>query len=134
VTRTLLGPVTNAAAIDLQAAGSLCAILPAQGWPYMIYRLTIGVADTAATGVLAGTVAKVYVGSNIASNAYRSVSYFGNADDADYPAGLFVPQNTVVVVVWKSTVSPATIAVPANITAAGKGVVSVLAEIEQVTG
>lgn len=122
--RTLLGPTTNVRSIDVQDAGTLTVELPIQQYGYMIYRLTIA-------GPVS-SIARVFIG-NVANYSYRSVSYFGQEDDADYPAGMFVPQMTPLVVAWYSVLAPASLTAPVNITTAAAGSATALAEIEAVS-
>lgn len=99
-------------------------VIPAQQWPLLVYRLSIGGPDS--------TICRVYVGGEVSPATFRSISYFGTQDDADYPAGMFAAQGDYIIGAWYSTASPYSISNPGKITNAGLGVATMLAEIEQV--
>lgn len=58
----------------------------------LVYRIEIQGPPT--------SIAEVHVGFNAGIGSYRSISYFGQKDDADYPAGLLVPAASMLLVVW----------------------------------
>jgi len=121
--RTILGPSTNRAAVDIAAAGSLSVQVPVEPWDYLVKRLTIG-------GPI-NSIAKVYVGSSVSEDAFVDFSCQGWQDVAEYPDGLYVPQNTPLTVVWLDVTPPLTIFTARNITTALPGTATVRLEIDK---
>lgn len=121
--RTLLGPISNPTATDART-GTLTVVFPGQQWPLLMYRLSIGGPEQ--------SICRVYIGGEVSPATFRSISYFGTQDDADYPAGVLAAQGDLIWCLWYSVASPASILAPVPITNADAGVATALAEIAQV--
>lgn len=110
---------TNKAGADPNTK-TLTAWFDAQQRDFLVYRLSI-------TGPV-GSLATVYAGVSNDPGSYRSTSYFGQQDDADYPAGLLVPVGSQLLITWRDITGG--IATPVPITNAAAGVTIAHAEIE----
>lgn len=98
-TRYTMGPVSERPATADPNQETLCVQFPSGQRGYFIYRMSIfGPAET---------IARVYLGFQISRANFRAVSYFGKMDDADFPAGLYVPPGLGVIVAWYDVASPA---------------------------
>lgn len=118
--RLSMGPVTSPAP-PTPNLGTLTCSFALQSVDMLIYRLVI-------SGP-AQSIAYVYL-DQITPASFKDVSYFGQVDSADYPAGLFVPAGSVLLVAWYSIFAPNTLTSPGAITSGLPGLANVTAEFE----
>lgn len=120
MTRQALGPVASAAP-PTPPYGTLVVSFALQSQDMLIYRITIGGP--------AQSIALVYL-DQITPATFKDISYFGQQDSADFPAGLFVPAGTVLLIAWYSIMAPNTAASPGPITTGAQGLATATAEFE----
>lgn len=121
--RQILTAVNGPQAGPDPLTGTLTARFGQQNADMLVYRLSLqGVARSIALVNVGG-------GGAVTLGTYRSISYFGQQDDADYPGGLLVPAGQQLFLIWQDISGG--IATPVNITTDHQpGTVMVQAEVE----